>query len=158
MNNKIRKICAIITSNIHYARNKLILREIQKRKNLELQIVVGASAILPAYGDVLKLMEKDGFKLNAKITMTLEGGNPIAMAKTTGIGITEFATTFDNLTPDIVLVRADRYEVLSAAVAAAYLNIPVAHIEGGDVTGTIDESVRHAVTKLSHIHFATNEE
>jgi UDP-hydrolysing UDP-N-acetyl-D-glucosamine 2-epimerase len=80
------------------------------------------------------------------------------MAKTAGIGISEFVTVFDNLEPDIVIVRGDRYEVLSAAVAASYLNIPVAHIEGGDITGTIDESVRHAITKLSHIHFATNEE
>jgi UDP-hydrolysing UDP-N-acetyl-D-glucosamine 2-epimerase len=102
-------------------------------------------------------MKKDRFTPDAHITMTLEGGNSVAMAKTAGIGITEFATAFENLEPDIVVVRADRYEVLSAAIAAAYLNIPVAHIEGGDVTGTIDESVRHAITKLAHIHFATNE-
>ena len=88
--------------------------------------------------------------------MTLEGGNTVAMAKTTGVGIMEFTTAFDNLQPDVVVLRADRYEVIAAAIAAAYLNISVAHIEGGDVTGTIDESVRHAITKLSHIHFPTN--
>ena len=153
-----RKVCFVITSKIHYGRSKLILREIQINENLELQIVVGASAILPTYGDVLSLMKKDGFSCNAKIMMTLEGGNPVAMAKTTGLGITEFATVFDNLQPDIVVVRADRYEVLSATVAAAYLNIPVAHLEGGDVTGNIDESVRHAITKFAHIHFPTNDE
>lgn len=158
MENQKRKICTIITSNIHYGRSKLILEEIRRRNGLELQIIVGASAILPTYGNVLSLMEQDGFKYNAKITMTLEGGNSVAMAKTAGIGITEFATAFENLNPDVVLVRADRYEVLSAAIAAAYLNIPVAHLEGGDVTGTIDESVRHAITKLAHIHFATNED
>jgi len=152
-----RKICFVITSKIHYGRSKLILEELRNRDDVELQIVVGASAILPNYGDVLSLMERDGFKYNAKIVMTLEGGSPVAMAKTTGIGITEFATAFDNLGPDVVVVRGDRYEVLSAAIAAAYLNIPVAHIEGGDISGTIDESVRHAITKLAHIHFATNE-
>lgn len=157
-NNQKRKICFIITSHIHYARNKLLLDEVKKRDNLCLQIIVGASAILPQYGAVLDYLEQDGFKCNAKITMTLEGGNSVAMAKTAGMGITEFATAFDNLTPDIVVVRADRYEVLSAAIAAAYLNIPIAHLEGGDITGTIDESVRHAVTKLAHIHFATNED
>lgn len=158
MNGKKRKICLVITSNIHYARSKMVLEEIRKRDDLELQVIVGASAVLPAYGNVLEMMEEDGVPYHAKITMTLEGGNPIAMAKTAGIGTTEFATAFENLNPDIVLIRADRYEVLSAAIAAAYLNIPVAHIEGGDVTGTIDESVRHAITKLAHIHFATNEE
>lgn len=155
---KKRKVCFIITSKIHYGRSKYILQKIKDHPNLDLQIIVGASAILPTYGDILSLMEKDGFPYNAKITMTLEGGSAVAMAKTTGIGITEFATAFDNLQPDVVVVRGDRYEVLSAAVAAAYMNIPVAHIEGGDVTGTIDESVRHAITKFAHIHFATSEE
>ncbi len=153
-----RKICFIITSMIHYGRSKLILSEIQKNDSLELQIVVGASAILSKYGDVIEELGKEGFPCHSKITMTLEGGTPVAMAKTTGLGIAEFATVFDNLQPDVVLVRGDRYEVLAATIAAAYLNIPVAHIEGGDVTGTIDESVRHAITKLAHIHFTTHEE
>jgi UDP-hydrolysing UDP-N-acetyl-D-glucosamine 2-epimerase len=153
-----RKICFVITSHIHYSRSKLILSEIKSRNNLDLQIVVGASALLPNYGDVLAELERDGFPCHAKIVMTLEGGNPVAMAKTTGIGIAEFATAFDNLRPDLVLVRGDRYEVLSAAIAAAYLNIPVAHIEGGDITGTIDETVRHTITKIAHIHFPTNED
>ncbi|TSC80442.1 MAG: UDP-N-acetylglucosamine 2-epimerase [Candidatus Peregrinibacteria bacterium Gr01-1014_25] len=151
-----RKICVVITSHIHYTRTRLVLRELQARPDVSLQIAVGASAILPQYGDALSAMAEDKFTYDAKITMTLAGGTPVAMAKTTGIGVTEFATAFENLQPDLVVVRGDRYEVLSAAVAAAYMNIPVAHIEGGDITGSIDESVRHAVTKLSHIHFATN--
>ncbi len=153
-----RKICFIITSKIHYGRSKMVLQELKNHPDVDLQIIVGASAILPNYGDILGLMEKDGFPYNAKITMTFEGGTPVAMAKTAGIGITEFATAFENLRPDIVMVRGDRYEVLSAVIAASYMNISVAHIEGGDVSGTIDESVRHAITKLAHIHFATNEE
>ncbi len=154
---KRRKICFVITSHIHYGRSRVILRRLKARKDVELQIVVGASAILPQYGNVLADMKRDGFTHHAKITMTLAGGDPVAMAKTTGIGITEFATAFENLQPDVVVVRGDRYEVLAAAAAAAYMNIPVAHIEGGDSTGSIDESVRHAVTKLAHIHFPTNE-
>jgi len=153
---KKRKICFIITSRNHYARSKLILNELKRRNNVELQIIVGASALLSNYGDVSSFLKKDGFKHDFKIAMAVEGGSSLAMAKTTGIGVTEFATAFYNLEPDLVVVRGDRYEILSAAVAAAYLNIPLAHIEGGDVTGSIDESVRHAVTKLAHIHFATN--
>ena len=155
---KKRRICFVITSPIHYGRSKLILQEMRSRTDAELLLVVGASALLTNYGDVLSILTKDGFRCDAKIVMTLEGGNSIAMAKTAGIGITEFATAFDNLRPDLVVVRGDRYEILSAVIAAAYLNIPVAHIEGGDLSGTIDESVRHAVTKLSHIHFVTNED
>ncbi|MEK9184024.1 MAG: UDP-N-acetylglucosamine 2-epimerase [Patescibacteria group bacterium] len=156
--NKKRKICFIITSKNHYGRSKLILKEIKRRNDAVLQIVVGASALLPNYGDVLSLFKKDGFNHDFKIAMAFEGGNSLAMAKTAGIGTTEFATAFNNLEPDIVVLRGDRYEILSAAIAAAYSNIPIAHIEGGDVTGNIDESVRHAVTKLAHLHFATNKE
>lgn len=153
---KKRKVCFVITSNIHYSRSKEILKTLKKRSDILLQIVVGGSAILDRYGAILDMMRDDGFKYDARITMTLEGGDAIAMAKTAGIGVSEFATVFDNLRPDVVVIRGDRYEVLSAAIAAAYLNITIAHLEGGDVTGTIDESVRHAVTKLSHIHFTTN--
>lgn len=154
---KKRKICFVITSEIHYARNKMVLDAVRARKDSELQIVVGASAILPAHGDVPVLLARDKFPCSAKILMTIEGSTPLAMAKTAGLGVSEFANVFDALKPDIVVVRGDRYEVLSAAIAATYLNIVVAHIEGGDMTGTIDESVRHAITKLAHIHFATNE-
>ncbi len=151
-----RKVCVIITSRAHYGRFKHILRELKNTPSIELQIIVGASAVLNRYGDIIKDIEKDGFHINAKLTMNIEGGTPLSMSKTTGLGIIEFSSVFDNLNPDIVLVRGDRFEVLSAAIAASYMNITIAHIEGGDVTGSIDESVRHAITKLSHIHFPTN--
>jgi UDP-hydrolysing UDP-N-acetyl-D-glucosamine 2-epimerase len=85
--------------------------------------------------------------------MVLEGENLATMAKTTGLGLLELATVFDNLRPDVVVTVADRYETLATAVAASYMNIPVAHVQGGEVTGSIDEKVRHAVTKLSNLHF-----
>ena len=152
-----KKICVIITNRAHYARGKLVLKAINEHPELELQLIVAGSALIDKYGKIINRIEEDGFKINKKITMLLEGGTPTAMAKTTGVGLLEFSTAFENLEPDIVLIRGDRYEILAPAIAAAYLNIPLAHIEGGDVTGTIDESVRHAVTKLAHIHFATNE-
>ena len=154
---KKRKICFVITSEIHYARNRLILEELKNNNNVELQIIVAAGALLDSYGDVIPLLKKDGFSYNAKIVMTIQGGGCISMAKTTGLGVIELSSAFDNLKPDIVVIRGDRYEMLSAAIAASYLNICIAHIEGGDVSGNIDESVRHAITKLSHIHFTTNE-
>ena len=156
MTKKKRKICFVITSEIHYSRGKLILAELKKRKDVELKIVVGGSSLLRNYGDTIGFMEKDGFKPDAHILMTVEGSNPVAMAKTTGLGIIDFTTIFENMKPDVVVVRGDRYEILSPVIAAVNLNISVAHIEGGDVSGTIDESIRHAVTKLSHIHFPTN--
>ena len=156
MEDKKRRVCVIITSRAHYGRFKYILRELKNTPSIELQIIVGASAVLNRYGDVMKDIEKDGFHINAKLTMNIEGGTPISMSKTTGLGVIEFSSIFENLQPDIVLIRGDRFEVLSAAIAASYMNITIAHIEGGDVTGSIDESVRHAITKLAHIHFPTN--
>ncbi|MBU0649366.1 UDP-N-acetylglucosamine 2-epimerase (hydrolyzing) [Patescibacteria group bacterium] len=153
-----RKICFVITSKIHYGRNRLVLNELRNDPDLDLQMIVGASAILSKYGDVLALMKDDGFNCDAKINMSIEGGTPVSMAKTTGLGIIEFSTAFENLDPDVVIVRGDRFEMLAAAIAAAYMNKTIAHIEGGDVSGTIDESVRHAITKLAHIHFCTNED
>lgn len=153
-----RKICVVITSAIHYSRSKKILETLASRSDIILQIVVAASALLDKYGNILNLLKNDGITCDAKVIMSVEGGSPVSMAKTAGLGILEFSNIFDNLSPDIVLVRGDRYEVLSAVIAAAYLNISVAHIEGGDLSGNIDESVRHAITKLSHFHFVTNEQ
>lgn len=157
---KVKKICFVITSSIHYSRSRLVLEELRKRqlrdKDVVLQIVLAGSAVLREYGDIESLLRKDGFTIDARITMAVQGSAATAMAKTMGLGVIEFSSVFDNLNPDIVVVRGDRYEVLSAAVAAAYMNKTIAHIEGGDVSGNIDESVRHAITKLAHIHFTTN--
>jgi UDP-hydrolysing UDP-N-acetyl-D-glucosamine 2-epimerase len=98
-------------------------------------------------------IESDGFKVAARVYMVLEGENLASMAKTTGLGLLELATVFDNLRPDLVLTIADRYETMATAVAAAYMNLPVVHLQGGEVTGSIDEKVRHAVTKLADLHF-----
>lgn len=153
-----RKICFVITNRIHYTRNKLLLNEIKKRADFELQLIVGGSALLSKYESMVPLLTQDGFKINEKLYINLEGGDNVAMAVTTGLAVIEFTTAFQKLDPDIVVLRGDRFEKLAAAIAAAYLNKTIAHIEGGDVSGSIDESVRHAITKLSHIHFVTNEE
>lgn len=152
-----RKICVVVFSRANYGRIKFVLKAIQEHPNLELQLIVGASALLWRYGNVSEIIEADGFTVNRKAYCIVEGEIPIAMAKSTGLAIIELATAFEDLEPDIVFAIGDRYETLATATAASYMNIPVAHAQGGEVTGSIDESVRHAVSKLSHIHFAATE-
>lgn len=152
-----RRICVVVTARPSYSRIKTALRAIQEHPDLELLLVVAASALLDRYGTAVNYIEKDGFKIDARVYMVLEGENPASMAKTTGLGMLELATVFDNLKPDVVVTVADRFETLATAVAASYMNIPVAHIQGGEVTGSIDEKVRHAVTKLADLHLVATE-
>jgi UDP-hydrolysing UDP-N-acetyl-D-glucosamine 2-epimerase len=152
-----RKICVVITARPSYSRIKTALRAIVEHPALELQLVVAASALLDRYGNAVRFIEEEGFEIAARVYSVLEGGTPATMAKTTGIGLLELATVFDNLRPDAVITIADRYETLSTAVAAAYMNIPVGHVQGGEVTGSIDEKVRHAVTKLADVHFVASQ-
>ncbi|MEK7108729.1 MAG: UDP-N-acetylglucosamine 2-epimerase [Patescibacteria group bacterium] len=151
-----RKVCFIITNRIHYARQETLLRQLRSDPDLELQLIVGGAALLEKYSEVPATLARHGYVVHERMLNLIEGGNHVAMAKTAGLAVLELANTFEKLDPDIVLIRGDRFEQLAAAMTAAYLNKTVAHIEGGDVTGTIDESVRHAITKLSHIHFVTN--
>jgi UDP-hydrolysing UDP-N-acetyl-D-glucosamine 2-epimerase len=152
-----RKIAIVITARPSYSRVKTVLSAVQEHPNLELQLVVAASALLDRYGSAVNYIEKDGFTIAAKVFNVLEGENLTAAAKTTGIGILELSTVFDNLKPDIVVTVADRFETMATAIAASYMNIPLAHIQGGEVTGNIDEKVRHAITKLADYHFVASE-
>lgn len=152
-----RKIAVVITARPSYSRVKTVVAAIQDHPDLELQLVVAASALLGRYGSAVNYIEKDGFAIAAKVFNVLEGENLTAAAKTTGIGILELSTVFDNLKPDIVVTVADRFETMATAIAASYMNIPLAHIQGGEVTGNIDEKVRHAITKLSDYHFVASE-
>lgn len=148
-----RKICIVIGSRANYSSIKSAMKAIQDHPDLELQLIAGASAILDRYGAVVDLMEQDGFHPSAKMFMLIEGETPATMAKSTGVGLMELPTLFELLRPDIVLTIGDRFETMATTLAAAYMNLPVAHTMGGEVTGTIDESIRHAVTKFAHIHF-----
>ena len=148
-----RKICVIVNSRANYGRIRSVLRAVQKHPDLELQLIVGASALLSRFGNVKNLITKDGFEPDATVYSIVEGENPTTMAKSTGMAIMELATLFENMKPDIVLTVADRFETMATAVAASYMNICLAHTQGGEVTGSIDESVRHAVTRLAHVHF-----
>lgn len=152
-----RKICVLVTARPSYSRIKTVLKAINECPELELQLVVGASALLDRYGTAENFIVDEGFEVAARVYMVLEGENPTTMAKTTGIGLMELSTVLDNLKPDVVLTVADRYETLATAVAGSYMNIPVAHVQGGEITGSIDEKVRHAVTKLSDLHFVSTQ-
>ena len=147
-----RKICVVVTARPSYSRIRTALQAIKRHPGLQLQLVVAASALLDRYGNAVQAIERDGFEIDERVYMVLEGENLVTSAKSTGIGLSELATVFDNLEPDAVVTVADRFETLATAVAASYMNIPVVHVQGGEVTGSIDEKVRHAVTKLSNLH------
>jgi UDP-hydrolysing UDP-N-acetyl-D-glucosamine 2-epimerase len=152
-----RKVCIFIGSRANYSSIKSLMRAVQDHPNLRLQLVVGASALLDRFGSVVDVIEGDGFNPDAKVTMIVEGETPATMAKSTGLGLLELPTVFELLKPDVVVSVGDRFETMATAIAAAYMNIPVAHTMGGEISGTIDESIRHAVTKLSHVHFPAND-
>lgn len=153
-----RKICVLIGSRANYGSIKSAMRAIADHPDLQLQLVVGASALLDRFGSVVDVIEADGFVPDAKVAMIVEGETPATMAKSTGLGLLELPTVFDHLRPDIVISVGDRFETMATAVAASYMNIPVAHTMGGEISGTIDESIRHAVTKLAHLHFPANKQ
>ncbi|MGD8686651.1 MAG: UDP-N-acetylglucosamine 2-epimerase [Syntrophobacterales bacterium] len=152
-----RKVCVVVNSRANYGRIKSVLRAIREHPDLDLILIVGASALLWRFGNVAEQIREDGFQTDAIVYSIVEGENPTTMAKSTGMGIMELATQFENLKPDVVITVADRFETIATAIAASYMNIPLAHTQGGEVTGSIDESVRHAITKLAHIHFPATE-
>ncbi len=152
-----RRICVVITARPSYSRIRTALESIEAHPGLELQLVVGASALLDRFGSVVDRIEADGFAVQERVVMVLDGESPLAMAKTTGVGIIELSGVFDRLAPHAVVTIADRYETLATATAAAYLGIPLVHVQGGEVTGSIDERVRHAITKLSDLHLASTD-
>jgi UDP-hydrolysing UDP-N-acetyl-D-glucosamine 2-epimerase len=148
-----RRVCIVVNSRANYGRIKSVLEAVMQHPSLELKLVVGASALLYRFGNVREVMARDGFVPDATVYTIVEGETPTTMAKSTGLAIMELATIFENLAPTIVLTVADRFETMATAIAASYMNISLAHTQGGEVTGSIDESVRHAITKLAHIHF-----
>ena len=152
-----RKICVVVASRANYGRVKSVMMAIEQHENLELQLIVGASVILYRFGKAIDIIKGDGFNPDRVIYYVVEGETLVTQAKSTGLGMIELATALEDLKPDIVVTVADRFETMATAISAAYLNIPLAHIQGGEISGNIDEKVRHAITKLSDIHFPSTE-
>src|SRR5213592_147769 len=154
-----RRICFPITNRAYYGRSQLLIKKLHAHPEIELELMLGGSILLDKYSrHIAEDIEAGGFTISSSLFNVIEGGNHVAMAKTACLTALEFTNAIYALDPDIVVVCGDRFEQLAIAMAAAYLNKTIAHIEGGDVSGSIDESVRHAITKLAHLHFVTNAE
>lgn len=153
-----KKICVFVGSRANYSSIKSVMMAVKSHPELKLQLIIGASALLDRFGKVEDLIKKDGFEPDFTFYNIIEGENPVTMAKSTGLGLIEASMIFNNLEPDYLVVVGDRFEMMSVTIAAAYMNIRIAHTMGGEVTGTIDESIRHAITKFAHVHFAASED
>jgi UDP-hydrolysing UDP-N-acetyl-D-glucosamine 2-epimerase len=148
-----RKVCVVLVDRANYGRLKPVMRAIQERADLQLQVLAAGTMVLERFDQPVRVVRHDGFEVDGEIYIELEGSTPATMAKSVGFGVVEFASEFHRLKPDIVLIIGDRYEALAAALAAAYMNVTIVHMQGGEVSGSIDESARHCISKLAHFHF-----
>jgi GDP/UDP-N,N'-diacetylbacillosamine 2-epimerase (hydrolysing) len=142
-----------LVDRANYGRLKPVMKAVADHPDLELQVIAAGTMVLERFHQPVNVVRQDGFKVDGEVYIELEGSTPVTMAKSVGFGVVEFASEFQRLKPDVVLLIGDRYEALAAAVAAAFMNICIAHIQGGEVSGSIDESTRHAITKFAQFHF-----
>lgn len=157
MSNPKRKVCVVLVDRANYGRLKPVMTALKQDPRIELQVVAAGTMVLERFDQPVRVVRNDGFPVDGEVFIELEGSTPTTMAKTVGFGVVEFASEFQRLKPDVVLIIGDRYEALAAALAAAYMNICIAHIQGGEVSGSIDESARHAITKFAHFHFPSTQ-
>lgn len=143
----------VLVDRANYGRLKPVMKAIADHPRLTLQVIAAGTMVLHRFDEPVKVVKKDGFKVDGEIYLELEGSTPGTMAKSVGFGVVEFASEYHRLKPDVVLIIGDRYEALAATIAAAYMNICIAHVQGGEVSGSIDESARHAMSKFAHFHF-----
>jgi UDP-hydrolysing UDP-N-acetyl-D-glucosamine 2-epimerase len=148
-----KNVCIVVASRANYGRVRSVIHAVNNHQDLNLQLIVSGSAVLDRFGNVSKIIQSEGIKIDKEFFHMVEGGNAISQALSTGLGLIELSHAFNELKPDIVLTVADRFETMATAIAASYQNIPLGHIQGGEISGNIDELVRHSITKLSHYHF-----
>ena len=150
-----RKICVVTGTRAEYGLLYWLIREIDVDKDLELQIIATGMHLSPEFGNTYQQIEEDGFFINKKVDISLTSDTELAISKSMGLGMIGFADAFDELQPNLIVVLGDRFEIFSAVSSAMIAKIPVAHLHGGEVTeGAFDESIRHSITKMSHLHFA----
>lgn len=147
----------VLVDRANYGRLKPVMLALKEHPDVELQIVAAGTMILERFDTPVKVVRQDGFRVDGEIYVELEGSTPATMAKSVGFAVVEFASALQHLKPDVLLLIGDRYEALSAALAAAFMNICIAHIQGGEVSGSIDESTRHAISKYAHYHFPSTQ-
>jgi GDP/UDP-N,N'-diacetylbacillosamine 2-epimerase (hydrolysing) len=154
-----RKICIITGTRAEYGLLYWLMKEIELDNNLELQIIATGMHLSSEFGDTYQQIEKDGFIINKKVDMLLSSDSEVGIAKSMGLGVIGFADAFNDLNPDLIVVLGDRFEIFSAVSVAMIAKIPMAHLHGGESTeGAFDESIRHSITKMSHLHFTATEE
>lgn len=154
----LRKICVITGSRAEYGLLYWLLKEIQADTELELQLIATGMHLSPEFGLTWQQIAADGFNIDRKVEMLLSSDTPVGISKAMGLGLIGFADALAELNPDIAVILGDRFEIFAAAQAAMNLRIPLAHIHGGELTeGAVDDAIRHALTKLSHLHFTANE-
>ncbi|WP_410770670.1 UDP-N-acetylglucosamine 2-epimerase [Fontibacillus sp. BL9] len=151
-----KTICIVTGSRAEYGLLYPLIKEIANDLDLSLQIIVTGMHLSPEFGLTYKEIEKDGFTIDEKVEMLLSSDTATAIVKSMGLGLIGFADALSRLHPDILVLLGDRYEIMVAAQAAMVHSIPIAHIHGGEVTeGAIDESIRHSITKMAHLHFVS---
>lgn len=152
-----RTVCVVLVDRANYGRLKPVMAAIKEHPALRLQVLAAGTMVLERFHQPVDVVRADGFEISGEIFTELEGSKPVTMAKSVGYGVVEFASEFKRLDPEFVLLIGDRYEALSAAIAAAYMNIPMVHVQGGEVSGSIDESARHAISKFAQFHVPSTE-
>src|ERR1700761_3724885 len=157
MNDPSRKVCFVTGSRADFGLFIWPMRAIQATPGLTLQLVATGMHLSPEFGYTITNIRDEGFAVDETVESLLSSDSGAGVAKSVGIGVIGFADAFTRLRPDLVVVLGDRFETFAAAQAAMFMRLPMAHLFGGDVTeGAVDESIRHAITKMSHLHFATN--
>jgi GDP/UDP-N,N'-diacetylbacillosamine 2-epimerase (hydrolysing) len=154
-----RKICVVTGSRAEFGLLRWLMHEIDRTHELKLQVVVTGMHLSPEYGSTYREVEGAGFAIDHKVEMLLGANTATAVAKSVGLGTIGFADAYDRLKPDLIVVLGDRFELISAVTPALVAGIPVAHLHGGETTeGAFDESIRHAMTKMSHLHFVATDD
>tara|TARA_B100000989_G_scaffold299046_1_gene292471 strand:- start:7302 stop:8450 length:1149 start_codon:yes stop_codon:yes gene_type:complete len=148
-----KKICINLVDRANYGRLKPLIIKLKKEKKFEIKIICSGSMLIGKYGETVNILKKDGLKVNYKIFSEIDGSKSLTMAKSIGLTTMEYATILEKINPDYFLVIGDRYQALGSAIAAAYQNIPIIHLQGGEESGTMDQYARHCITKLAHLHF-----
>ena len=154
-----KKVCVVTATRAEYGLLKPIIEGIMQSDQLDLQIVVTGAHLSPEFGMTYREIEEDGYSITEKIEMLLSSDSSVGVTKSMAIALMGFADYFERYRPDMVVILGDRYESLAVAAAAMIAKIPLSHIHGGEITqGAYDDAIRHSITKMSHLHFATTEE
>lgn len=154
-----KKICVITATRAEYGLLKPLMQLIKSSDEVDLQIIATGAHLSPEFGLTYKFIENDGFVISDKVEILMSSDSPVGIVKTMGVSMISFADSFSRLRPDLIVILGDRYEMLAIASAATIFKIPIAHLHGGEITeGAYDDAIRHAITKLSHLHFTSTNE